>query len=312
MPCPHAVLAHTMTTSIPAPHATADVALDDGAVIRLRQHGNRARPRVVLSHGNGFAIDGYYPFWRLLLDDFEVVVFDQRNHGRNPSHREAHHTYRQIARDAAPLRAAIDARFGAKPSAGIFHSLSAVANLHGDAEHGVRWDALVLVDPALNAPAGKAREAGNRFEHVLAKWARARPERFADPSELAAQFRASRAASLWLPETADLMARAVTRPAAGGGFELCCPGEWEARVYLHNIEMGTWPLLGRLRSPSLFLLADPELPGATPACGIALQAAAEFGLNHAVAPGTSHMLQVERPDLCLAPIRAFFAKHGFA
>lgn len=300
-----------MTTPVPAPHATADVTLADGAVIRIRQHGNRARARIVLSHGNGFAIDGYYPFWRQLLDEFEVVVFDQRNHGRNPRHVEAHHTYHQIARDAAPIRAAIDAHFGAKPSAGIFHSLSAVANIHGDAEHGVRWDALVLVDPALNTPEGKAREAGNRFEHVLAKWARARPERFADPSELAAQFRASRAASLWLPEAAELMARAVTRPSTEGGYELCCPGAWEAEVYLHNIEMGTWPLLKRIASPHLFLLADPELPGATPACQIALKAAAAFGLNHATVPGTSHMLQVERPDLCVETIRRFFAKAGF-
>ena len=310
MPRPDAAVAHDMT-KIPEPHDAADITLDDGALIRLRRHGNRTGPRVVLSHGNGFAIDGYFPFWRLLLDDFEVVVFDQRNHGRNPRHSEAHHTYQQIARDAAPIRAAIDKHFGAMPSAGIFHSLSAVANVHGDGEHGVRWDALVLVDPALNAPGGKAREAGNRFEHVLAKWARARPEHFSDPSELAAQFRASRAASLWLPEAAELMAGSVTRPAAEGGYELCCPGEWEARVYLHNIEMGTWTLLPRLKSPHLFLLADPELPGATPACNIALQAAAEFGLNHATVPGTSHMLQVERPDLCLASIRQFFAKAGF-
>jgi pimeloyl-ACP methyl ester carboxylesterase len=297
--------------TLPAPHDTADVTLDDGAVVRLRRHGQRDRPRVVLSHGNGFAIDGYFPFWRLLLDAFEVIVFDQRDHGQNPRHSEAHHTYQQIARDSAPIRAAIDRHFGAKPSAGIFHSLSAVANIHGDAEHGVRWEALVLVDPALNAPAGEAREAGNRFEHVLAKWAHARPERFADPSELAAQFRASRAAALWVPEAADLMARAVTHPSPDGGYELCCPGAWEAQVYLHNIEMATWKLLPRIASPHLFVLADPELPGATPACEIALQAAAEFRLNHATVPGTSHMLQVERPNLCLATIRRFFAKAGF-
>jgi pimeloyl-ACP methyl ester carboxylesterase len=306
-----------MTTAIPAPHAVEELTLDDGARIRLRRHGARGKPRVVLSHGNGFAIDGYFPFWRLLLDDFEVVVFDQRNHGQNPRHLQQHHTYLQVARDAAPIRAAIDARFGVKPTAGIFHSLSAVANIHGDVEHGVRWDALVLVDPSLNAPRGKAHEAATRFEHVLAKWARGRPERFGHPDELAAQYRASRAGALWLPETADLMARAVTRPAAGGGCELSCPGEWEARVYLHNIDLGdgtgmtTWSLLDRLHSPALFLLADPDLPGATPACSIGRLAAKEFGLDYAIVPGTSHLLQVEEPEACLNLIRTFFAKSGF-
>ena len=38
----------------------------------------------MLSHGNGFAIDGYFNFWSRFLGDFDVVVFDMRSHGRNP------------------------------------------------------------------------------------------------------------------------------------------------------------------------------------------------------------------------------------
>jgi pimeloyl-ACP methyl ester carboxylesterase len=300
-----------MHISVPPPHAIADLAMDDGAVIRIRRHGNAAAPRVVLSHGNGFAIDGYFPFWRLLLDDFEVVVFDQRDHGQNPRHDEAGHTYRQVARDARVIRAGIDRHFGAKRSAGIFHSLSAVANIHANTVDGVAWDALVLVDPALLTPGGAEREASRRFEHVLAKWARGRPARFRDPDELAAQFRASRAASLWVPEAADLMARAVTRPAAGGGCELSCPPAWEARIYLDNIDMGTWPLLAKLQRPAMFLGADPTLPTATSTAAVVGLAAREAGLPHVVVPGTGHTLQIERPDLCVAAVRTFFRQAGF-
>ena len=300
-----------MHISVPPPHAIADLAMDDGAVIRIRRHGNAAAPRIVLSHGNGFAIDGYFPFWRLLLDEFEVVVFDQRDHGQNPRHDEAGHTYRQVARDARVIRAGIDARFGAKPTAGIFHSLSAVANIHAKTVDGVAWGALVLVDPALLTPGGPERQASHRFEHVLAKWARARPGRFADPDELAAQYRASRAAAQWLPEAADLMARAVTRPAAGGGYELSCPPEWEARIYEQNIDMGTWSLLPKLRGPAMFLGADPALPGATPTARVVGLAAKEAGLPYVVVPGTGHTLQIERPDLCLGAVRTFFRQAGF-
>ncbi len=300
-----------MHKTVPSPHAVADLAMDDGAVIRIRRHGNRAAPRIALSHGNGFAIDGYFPFWRLLLDTFEVVVFDQRDHGQNPRHDAAGHTYRQVANDARVIRAGIDARFGAKPTAGIFHSLSAVANIHGKALDGVHWDALVLVDPALLTPGEREREASHRFEHVLAKWARNRPGRFRDPDELAAQFRASRAAALWLPEAAELMARAVTRPAADGGFELSCPPEWEARIYEQNIDMGTWPLLSKLRGPTMFLGADPTLPTATPTAAVVGLAAKEAGLPHVVVPGTSHTLQIERPDLCVGAVRSFFQQAGF-
>jgi pimeloyl-ACP methyl ester carboxylesterase len=311
MPGPNTASAQIMHKSVPPPHAVADIAMDDGAIIRVRRHGDQSAPRVMLSHGNGFAIDGYFPFWRPLLDDFDVVVFDQRDHGQNPRHDEAGHTYRQVARDARVIRAGIDARFGAKPTAGIFHSLSAVANIHANALDSVAWGALVLVDPALLTPGGPEREASHRFEHVLAKWARGRPNRFNDPAELAAQFRASRAASLWLPEAFELMARAVTRPAASGGFELSCPPEWEARIYLDNIGMGTWPLLSKLQRQAMFLGADPALPAATPAAAVVGLAAQEAGLPHVVIPGTSHTLQIERPDLCVAAVRSFFAKVGF-
>jgi pimeloyl-ACP methyl ester carboxylesterase len=311
MPAFDTAAAQIMHKIVPPPHAAADLVMDDGAIVRIRRHGNSAGPRVVLSHGNGFAIDGYFPFWRLLLDDFEVVVFDQRDHGQNPRHDAAGHTYRQVARDARTIRAGIDAAFGAKPAAGVFHSLSAVANIHGAVLDGIAWDALVLVDPALLTPGGREREASHRFEHVLAKWARSRPARFDDPAALAAQYRASRAAALWLPEAADLMARAVTRLAAGGGFELSCPPAWEARIYEQNVDMATWPLLAKLRGPAMFLGADPTLPAATPAAAVVGLAAREAGLPHVVVPGTSHTLQIERPDRCVAAVRSFFKQAGF-
>ena len=41
------------------------VTMGDGAVITLRRYGNLSAPRVILSSGNGWAIEGYYPYWRL-------------------------------------------------------------------------------------------------------------------------------------------------------------------------------------------------------------------------------------------------------
>ena len=55
----------------------------DRTRIFLRRHGNPDGPRLVMSHGNGLAIDLYYPFWSLLTDDFDVVIYDLRNHGWN-------------------------------------------------------------------------------------------------------------------------------------------------------------------------------------------------------------------------------------
>ena len=63
---------------IPEPISTHEVRMDDGAVITLRRHGNPVGPRLVLSHGNGLAIDLYYPFWSLLTGEFDLIVYDLR------------------------------------------------------------------------------------------------------------------------------------------------------------------------------------------------------------------------------------------
>ena len=48
---------------IPEPLSVREVRLDTNTVTILRRHGNPAGPRLVLCHGNGFAIDLYYPLW---------------------------------------------------------------------------------------------------------------------------------------------------------------------------------------------------------------------------------------------------------
>jgi hypothetical protein len=70
---------------VPPPAASADILMSDGAPIRLRRYG--AGPvRLMLSHGNGLAINAYLPFWEPLAESFELVAFDIRNHGENPPH----------------------------------------------------------------------------------------------------------------------------------------------------------------------------------------------------------------------------------
>ncbi|HEY6394272.1 MAG TPA: hypothetical protein VIX12_02570, partial [Candidatus Binataceae bacterium] len=95
-------------TGIPQPVHAFDAVMDDGAIIRVRQHGNLNGPRLVLSHGNGLAIDGYLPFWRPLRDRYEVVLFDFRNHGHNPFHNEVAHQWSRFILDMEEICNAID------------------------------------------------------------------------------------------------------------------------------------------------------------------------------------------------------------
>ena len=44
-----------MSLIIPAPRNAFDLTMGDGAVIKIRQHGNPDGVRIMLSNGNGFA-----------------------------------------------------------------------------------------------------------------------------------------------------------------------------------------------------------------------------------------------------------------
>ena len=45
---------------LPEPLATCTIDATDGIRISVRRHGNPDGPRLVVSHGNGLAVDAYY------------------------------------------------------------------------------------------------------------------------------------------------------------------------------------------------------------------------------------------------------------
>src|SRR5919198_2127285 len=105
-----------MDLTVPAPHAVIEVVSGDGALLRVRRHGVAGGPRLLISHGNGFAVDGYFPFWKRFLAAFDVVVFDMRSHGENPRADPAHHNYAHMTRDLDAICRAVGDEFGDKPA----------------------------------------------------------------------------------------------------------------------------------------------------------------------------------------------------
>ena len=175
---------------LPEPAAILDLAMDDGAPVRVVRHGNLSGPRVVLSHGNGFASDSYFPFWRLMLERFDLALFDIRNCGRNPFHAAEVHHYPRFARDNAAVHGAIAGEWGENATIGVFHSMSAIAALLSVIEGVWHWDALVLFDPPVVPSEGSPQRGPLMNEgEALRDAARIRTNRFANPNELADVFR---------------------------------------------------------------------------------------------------------------------------
>ena len=303
-----------MTFEIPGPSQTFDVALDDGAKIQVRRHGRADRPRLLISHGNGFAIDAYFPFWRHLMPQFDVVVFDFRNHGRNEPVVPPHHTYEQLTLDLECIVAAVRARLGDKPTAGLFHSMSGRTAMKHAIEIGWRWDALILVDPPNVPPPGHPNfSAMAAFEQRLTAWARSRRRRFTAVAELTEEYRRSRATARWVEGGHELMAQSVLRRSPdGNGYELVCDPENEATIYAQAMTMNLWPAARAFGGPVKLIGCDPNVTagGATGPANQAL--AAEGGYDYSFVAGSGHMLQIEKPDECVRVTLEFLGKHGLA
>ncbi len=311
MPTPRSALAghNRLPPAIPPPRAVFDVAAPDGAVIRVRLYGEKRPVRVFVSHGNGFASDGYFAFWRHFLAGFEVAVFDMRNHGHNPVGDPAFHDYQHMIGDIDRVHRAVAAEFGARPSAGLFHSMSAQSALLAAKELGERFDALVCFDPPNVPPDGPERAAMLAYLDRLIAWAGARRETFADPSELAAEYAASRSGRDWTQHTRAAMARAVLRPE-GEGWTLCCPRAYEAAMYEQGIPLQLWPRRCDFAAPVKLIGADPARGRASPTALANRALAKAGGFDYAAIAGTSHLLQLERPDACAEAAMDFLTKVG--
>lgn len=297
---------------IPTPLASADLVMSDGAVIRLRRHGNPAGPRIALSHGNGLAIDAYLPFWSLLRRRYDIVLFDQRNHGENPRHGEAGHNWERIARDNLEIHDGIAREFGAKPAIGAFHSLSAVAAAMALLRFGPRWRPLMMFDPPIFPRAGHPlAEMEDMHMGDMATLARRRPERYSNPAALAAQLAARPTFRRWAPGAHDLFARATLRPdPAGGGWILRCPREFEARIFEENVDPSVWPRLGAASVPLFLIGADIGLEGQQAPAFLTEALARDQGIAYAMIPETTHFLQIERPNEALEAMEIFLASQG--
>ena len=196
------------------------ITLDDGAETVIRHHPRPGTTRLYISHGNGFAVDGYRVFWEPLLADFDVVLFDMRNHGESPSTGADGHHYQQMARDLTTVHARVEDRLGKSTAVDVFHSMSSRAAMKNAVDFGSPYDALVLYDPPSVPPRDHALyEAMRTFELKLVSWAAERPERFGSPDELEATYAQARASAKWLPQARADMARTTGRVMASGIHE---------------------------------------------------------------------------------------------
>ena len=288
---------------VPEPLSAYDVQLDDHTVTTVRQHGNTMGPRLVLSHGNGLAIDLYFPFWSLLADDYELIVYDIRNHGWNGVDGRNDHNIPTLIHDHDLILDTIDRVYGNKITVGIFHSLSTIIPLMSFSD---LYSALVLFDPPLCKPGASQVELLAAAEKAAAR-IRRRGDRFKTKEEFADFLRYIPTFARVVPGVRELVADTTLRKTAEGNeYELRCPPEYEAQ--LMDYARSFFPLidLDLLSCPTKIVGADPTLP-------YSYLPTFDFSnvmkVDYDFIPEATHFLQLEKPAECAAAIREFLDRN---
>ena len=286
---------------VPEPVSTCDVQVDDDTVVTLRRHGNTSGPRLVLCHGNGLATDLYYPFWSLLTEDFDLIVYDLRNHGWNPVSSLADHTVPTFVQDHDRILEAIDSHYGDKPKVGVFHSVSALTTLLSP-KKGSDFIARVLFDPPVCKPGrgyAEFEEAATR----LSSMARRRTAWFETREELASVLPFLPPYQYVVPGVGDLFTRTTLRESAtGNGYELRCPREYEAQIMEYASTFAVLVDFESALCPTKVIGADPTLPFSyLPS----LDLSDVTTVGYDFLPDATHFLQLEKPEECVELMREF-------
>ena len=286
---------------LPEPVSLFEVRLDADTSTILRRHGNPDGPRLVLSHGNGLAIDLYYPFWSLLEADFDLFVYDLRNHGWNTVGPQSAHSVPSLVRDHDLILETIDRQCGSKPKIGVFHSFSGLTALMST-EGSRGYAGLVLFDPPVCKP-GRSQLQFDAAAEMTAAMTRRRTDRFGSEAVFAEFLRDAPAFSHLVPGAHELMARTTLRRRADGeGYELRCPKEYEAQIIDYVRAFAVLVDLDALRCPTKVVGADPTLP---------YSYLPTFDMTHVLTvdydfiPETTHFLPLENPEACAAATREF-------
>jgi pimeloyl-ACP methyl ester carboxylesterase len=290
---------------VPEPLSVHEVIVDPDTAILVRRHGNPDGPRLVLSHGNGMAIDLYYPFWSLLADDFDLVMYDLRNHGWNRVSSLSLHNVPTLISDHDIILEAIDRQWGEKPQAGVFHSVSALVTLLSPAR-GRRYSALVLYDPPLCKPGRSHRE----FEEAAvqaAGFARRRTESFQRREEFSEVLPSLPLFRRFVPGAFDLMAKTTLQARDDQGYELRCPREYEAQIVDYASVYGVAVDFDTLECPVKVIGADPTLPFSYLPT---LDLSDILSVDYDFLPEATHFLQLEKPAECVASLRHYLDDLG--
>jgi len=207
-------------------------------------------------HANGYPPACYRPLLTLLTSRFHTIGMhlrplwpDSKPEGLRDWHPLTDDFLRFLAdREPAPVLT-------------VGHSVGGIVALRAALKEPQRFSALVLIEPVLFPPYfilfwNLVRMAGLGWKkHPRISAALNRRRNFDDLETVFRGYRRKNVFRYLSDENLRAYIEGMTRPRAGGGYELVYSPEWEARIYYTGIwrDLDIWRGLKHLRVPTLIL-----------------------------------------------------------
>lgn len=144
---------------------------------------------------------------------------------------------------------------------GVGHSIGGIVTLRAALREPQRFKALILLDPVLFPPYfiavwNLARQF--KLSHRMIPMVAGALKRRREFDNLDLIFRGYRSRNIFRyfsDENLKTYIAGITRPKAGGGYELVFSPEWESRIYLTGVwpDMELWRGLKKLEAPTLII-----------------------------------------------------------
>ncbi len=186
---------------------------------------------------------------------------------------------------------------------GMGHSIGAIVTLRAALKQPEKFRALVLMDPVLFPPSriiawsfARITGFGNHL-HPLIQGALNRRREFDDLDKVFEGYRRRNIFRFFSDENLRAFIAGMTKPKAGGGFELAYTPEWEARIYHTGIwnDWDLWAGLKNLRVPTL-IIRGAETDTFLASTAHMVEQKKNSNIKIVTLERSTHLLPLERPQ----------------
>lgn len=222
----------------------------DGTTVAVHDLGGDG-PALLFSHATGLHGLVWEPLARHLTASFHCWSLDLRGHGDSALSPDDDLNWAGFGQD---VQAAL-AVTGRTDVTGVGHSLGAVALMMAELAEPGSFRQLILFEPAMRAATTALSSEELHFRDLLARGAAARRPVFPSRAEALANY--ARKAPMSRFQAASLLAYVdhgfAERAGDGGGVELKCRPDVEARVFEQTHRHDTAQRLHDLRCPTVIV-----------------------------------------------------------